>query len=502
MTAPINGLLLNGSRLFQTWAWGFIRAEASATSVAVNRVYSYAVGDTEASADSLGTPTRLAFLQGDSQPFAATTLEAFMYASFEGVAYPEVEIDLQALRYTWGRLLPLEMHATSSAYAERWKIMESTIESGSETALSDDHVVRLRGFISRKTPGQARSWMAEAKLKRLRVHQVSARGDAVARSRTRILANTELGYGDSKPISATSIHPFAVYATRSFTGQSVGEMVAWVIPARIRVILGEMPGEAFASAEPTITRGGIRHSFNSGSGKAEATSAAVNTVFRRVLDQETHSFSWAEPAKTFTYHAMSAQGTSQAALEMKLRTNNWHIAKASSEATATLYSIWQHYRWRGVEASSVGEAHSLARGLNYRTVESADVISLAESYAQGLGIRPVMLGSVGEAALQLTSRVYSYATSNVDAAAGVEIVAHGRRGRLMTGSFEATAETTANGLRDVWVDASNLEASGAVLKFLYLLNAGDPAPDHRSVFIGEGDREIVLPSPDREYQVS
>ncbi|MCP1319310.1 hypothetical protein, partial [Halomonas sp. 707B3] len=75
MTAPLNGVLLNGGIPYATWAWGMSRITAEATAEpVVNRVYADARGQSVAESASTAITDRLAFLNGAEQPYATTEL--------------------------------------------------------------------------------------------------------------------------------------------------------------------------------------------------------------------------------------------------------------------------------------------------------------------------------------------------------------------------------------------------------------------------------------------
>lgn len=526
MTAPLNGLLLNGGTPYATWAWGWARAEATATAEpAVNRVYSDARAVAVAEATSAITTDRLAFLNGEQQPYAESTIEATRYAGVEGSAEALSELPLSATRYAWTSPTAIAAQATSAgvpthliavyadgsalspahseAYAERWKIFAAEQTAWAESTLAADAAVRIALMVNRKTPAQARSWMAESRLTRLQVRQQYARGTSVSRAVVRAIPNSAIGRGRLELDATALADELRVNVYHAFKGVAEAGVEAAVNPDRIRIIVGGAVGVADARLAPTIERGGERFSYNSGVASANATVGVSPTVVRRLLPVSVVTESLVDVSRSYFVRSVRGSAEARAAIAFAERLNAWHWGKGAAIGEATMPVDWVHFRWREAAAVATVEASTTATATHIRDVAFGSAESTAHAAATPVISRYVSGGDrQAQASTTFSFRAVRYVSASERADAALSIVAYARRGRIMSGSLTARAEEHANALRIVWQQGVDQNAVASTTRLMYRLNIDSLAPVRRTIDLSPSGRLLALPATNREYRVA
>lgn len=377
MTAPLNGTLLNGGTPYATWAWGWSRARATATAEPViNRVYSDARGVSEATATSSINTDRLAFLNGEEQPYATTAMAAIRYAYVNAQAVATTDTTITPVRTAWFDGSDLITSAVSSAYAERWKIVAANAYATSQEYLFDASTVIYRRANSKKLPALARSWVAESRIKEIHVRQIYAKSDAVARARSRALANTALGFGDMQLDAVTSLDNLKTNIYHNYRGLAHIESVASVDSSRIRIIEGGMPCTATIYAAPTITTATGRYSYNSGLSEAKTLTQATSKILRKAIPLNVPGIS--EGVRAETYLVRGIEGAQKAEASLFVDASSFTRVRASKEQTtaaAVTVASFNRYKWTPVLVTA-SEAQAVSYSINSVAAYSNEVAFL------------------------------------------------------------------------------------------------------------------------------
>lgn len=289
MTAPFNGILLNGGIPHATWAWGFVHSEAVATiQPVVSSIHRYVEGALVPESVTTSSSTRYVMLESTVTAYAEGTGFSTRLAGYSGASLAESEIKLFPFGTVWVKGVTEEQDAVSLAWAEKWKYTQAVIEPSADTTLGANYVTAYRTLKGKVVPSQARSWMAESSIKRLKVRQVAFKGNGIVRSNSRALANTAIGFSVLHGYAEASLDGNLLKVTHGFKGHTASFAEALLNPARVRISIGDMFSEAYLLAEPTITRADGRFSFNSGSDVGLSSSIGKNRVLRGIFPVSSH----------------------------------------------------------------------------------------------------------------------------------------------------------------------------------------------------------------------
>lgn len=498
MTAPLNGVLLNGGAPYATWAWGYSRAEATATAEpVVNSIHRYVGGELFAESVSSAIPDRLAFLNGEEQPYADMAVAATRYAYVSASALVTAEAPIEPVRTAWFEAPTISADAQTSAYSERWRLFFAQSEAWAETSDADYRVYR-RSF-SRLTPAQARTWAAESHIRRTRVNQVYAASTAIARSRLRVLANTALGFGRSETDAATVADNLRVNTYHSARAQSLVGCELHVDTSRIRIIIGGMLSEAVAKAAPTITTATGRYSYNSGVGEAASDSVATSKVIRVFYSTTLVAESGTAVDSTFLVRGVKGSSAGEGESYALSGSFTRHIASGKAPSVAATTSAFNRYRWSPMvpapafaeawlygdnsvaaynnEVVAVALASAFADGYVERGVTAPD--ALASATSAGIGVRAA--GVVGEASGVAVTSGAPLRTAYMGAASAsaAQTTGVGARHAYTSSDVHSWAEVIGSADRTAWATAPSLEgyatAAGDNSRVTFAENLGDTA---------------------------
>lgn len=499
MFAPLNGAPLNGSA---SGLWVSADVSVLAESTAENRIYSAAGATATTTAQSTGNSVRLSLFEGGKLARSTIGIEATRFASFEGAFTANASTEITLARTAWVEAALVSGNALTTGSTTRLaKVLGAVI--GNATGALDNNALSVYRLVkSKNVTSQARTWLAESNLDVLRVKQSYVAADAIGRSRSRALVNTALGRSKLVLDAESNVDPLGVSTVRSAVGISTGTLEATSVAARIRIIEAGMISVAEIRNEPTITTVSGRYSYNSGVLSGRAAENVSNQIHRRPGYSVTRGESVASLVKTFLQKGVQGTSTGNAIIGIGPRSNNWLFGKSSVYASASLVSAWQHYRWREISGSSTAESFTQSENLHYRPTEIGSFLSEADSEGVCLAIRPVENAeSVSSISTSTSDNIHTaFGYDLAGAQAVLEIEAYGRRGRLMSGVQESYAESSSDGLKAVWRTGKG-DANASVIRFIYRINAGEMAPDERSLLLTGSNREIVLPTSNREYRI-
>lgn len=504
MTAPLNGVLLNGGTPYATWAWGESRISAEAVvEPVVNRVYADARGQSVAESVSTAITDRLAFVDGTKQPYATAEIEATRFATMAGVTNADAEFGATATRLAWMAAAPMVSESVSTGSAERWKILTGEASAESTATLADAAVTRFAMQRGRPLPAQARTWVSEALVDRLRVRQQFGRGTAVCRAITRAIPNSAIGRGVLDLRSEALADNARVNIYHAFEGTTTAVVESIVYSDRVRIIVGGLVGVAEARLAPTITTSEGRFSYNSAASYAVSEAAVAPVAIRRPILVNAVAEADVFPASTYYVRGFEGVVLALAGTALDFRTNEWVRVAAKPVAEAASVISPTIYRARPM----AGQAHALAELATVASVLRDPVLGLAAEAISttsviGLVSRYVSASATSEAVSTSVLVANRYVSSIRDAVAGVTIEAFGRRGRLMTGVCESEALTKGEGLRGVWAMGYPEEAIASASRFIFRINIDSEAPTRRTVQVPYTDRRLALAASSREYRVT
>jgi hypothetical protein len=479
-----------------------ITAEATAEPV-VNRVYADARGQSVAESASTAITDRLAFLNGAEQPYATTELVATRFAAMSGASEAGAALPVTATRFAWMAAAPMVAESVSTGAAERWKITSGESIADSSAVLAGGAVTRFAMQRSRGTPAQARSWVAEALIERLRVRQQFGRGTPVGRATVRAIANSAIGRGELRLYSDVLADNARVNIYHAFTGSTSGTVDSIVYPDRVRIIVGGLLATAEARLEPTITTGGQRLSYNAGVSAPSAQAALQPTVVRRpTLVGAAAETVVVEPS---TYYVRGVKGKVQGtgSLELDYRVNPWKYIAGLMTGEATSAIDLTLYRSRSM-AGVVDAAASLVTTANVLRDPVTGLVGTASAMTTLAGVISRYVDAVADAegASQSATTVLRLVAGTDDAAATLDIEAFARRGRIMSGSLASESASAADALRIVWADGVPRNAVSSTTRFIFRINIDSDAPTRRTVQVPYTDRHLALAGSSREYRVA
>lgn len=498
MTALLNGVLLNGVAPYAAWAWGYSRAEATATAEPViNSVHRYVGGGLFAESVSSAIPDRLAFLNSEEQPYAEMAVGATRYAYVSASALITAEAPIEPVRMAWFEAHAISADAQTSAHSERWSLFFAQSEALAETSVAKYRVYR-RSF-SRRTPAQARTWAAESHIRRTRVNQVYAASTAIARSRLRVLANTALGFGRSETDAATVADNLRVNTYHSARAQSLAGCELHVDTSRIRIITGGMLSEAVAKAAPTITTATGRYSYNSGVGEAASDSFAASKIIRGFYPTTLVAESSTAVVSTFLVRGVKGSSAGEGESYALAGSFTRHVASGKAASVAAITSAFNRYRWSPmvpVPASSeallygdnsatvyanggaiAGWASTFVDGYVERTLAPADAIASATS--AGIGVRAAGVDGEASGVAVISGAPLRAAYMGAASASVAQTTGVGARHAYTSSDVHSWAEVVGSADRTAWAKAPSLDGyattTGDNIRVAFAENLGDTA---------------------------
>lgn len=508
MFAPLNGAPLNGGATDEgSWANGVAAAEAVAEAAAAAHVFmvgeAVAGAEAPASAHNEAWPT-LEIADAEATSDAEPTHLPAVYADAVLEAEAEAQLTITRLAYLDGEATT---EAASDGVLERHAYVNASdpAEAGSDavslnitpadpapadaeaSASVDDATVEIDIFMVPSTMrARAQTWMSEGLIERIEVNQRWSTGTTIARSRSRALPNTKIGFSLIEGWAESVHDPAAMRRYRDHYGSHAAEADMVSDPGRIRVIEGNPIGEAFTVLAPTIEDGdGNRTSYFIATAEAEASTQAEPFNFTWINIEPT-----AASAEVDGDYAriremqgdMLAEASLQAANDVNV--NTWHRAAATDHAAAECQGEAIRYRWRGMEASN--EAIAELPAVTNR-VERPMVGEAAQGQASLVGLEPLRT---------------AWQEAADDGVGSVSIDVTLYRWRYVEGEAGAEAASEANGLRDAWAALEPLRGEAAGVPVVFKINAGDPASPSRTLVIQPSARLLVVPASDREYLVA
>lgn len=255
--------------------------------------------------------------------------------------------------------------------------------------------------------------------------------------------------------------------------------------------LAAADGQALTHAENIRSRWGDKQDV-----AALASSEAVPYAERRVAGG---TEAWADCTETANVIRPGGPEAAEAQADIDAGRYAEAFMFGASEALAGVeFDVWVN-RFRN--GASESEAATTADGVANRYVHGP-VEGIAASGIEA-HVERFMGGDVrARAETRGDNWVMSYARAGVHAIAAVDIVAHGYRGRLMTGAIEAQAETIGNGLRFVIGVADPEPGVACTSRFIYRINIDGDAPVRRTIELPPSMRHLALPASNREYRVT
>ncbi|MDH2296016.1 hypothetical protein [Cobetia sp. 1AS1] len=346
-------------------------------------------------ASSMGTHTRLAYLDG--------TAASESDSSGGGLSSRQVQLVYMAGTCE-ARIVPDSVVAERTAWAKPTRARTQTI-----------------------------SWLDESDVDVLRVRQRYAVGTAVARSSTRAVPNTILGYSQVYVQSESVTDPDKLWLVRGVEGQSTGEVDATTRTSRITVIEGNPIGEAFTHIAPTITRDGVAYSYATGQSEAEAEQwfNALNYTWAPAGLSPAQSDAILTP-----YMDRDGRGdlVATAGTTIVTRINPWVFAKGRATVTAQTEAEPIHYRSIYGESVMEPTAETQAEPIHYRSIYADAVLdATADSEAEPTHYRSI------------------YAEADLVAIADPVVKANRLRWVGMDGSTTARSDQLAEAIRYRWV---------------------------------------------------
>ncbi|WP_417358596.1 hypothetical protein [Gallaecimonas pentaromativorans] len=280
---------------------------------------------------------------------------------------------------------------------------------------------------------QTISWLDESDVDVLRVRQRYAMGTAVARSSTRAVPNTILGYSQVYVQSESVTDPDKLWLVRGVEGQCTGEVDATTRTSRITVIEGNPIGEAFTHIAPTITRDGVAYSYATGQSEAEAEQwfNALNYTWAPAGLSPAQSDAVLTP-----YMDRDGRGdvVATAGTAIVTRINPWVFAKGRATVTAQTEAEPIHYRSIYGESVMEPTAETQAEPIHYRSIYADAVLdATADSEAEPTHYRSI------------------YAEADLVAIADPVVKANRLRWVGMDGSTTARSGQLAEAIRYRWV---------------------------------------------------
>lgn len=377
MTAPLNGSLLNGSGTSFFWAWGQSAVTANATvEPVIFRAYRNVGAVSSAKAKSSAVTDRLAFLNSEQQPVAETSAQIKRYADFNGAATSGADFSVLAVRYAWAVATPAEQVTSSNALPVIWKFQSSSASGETQISLQPAAVTAFRYVTGKGVPALARSWAPEDLVEKIRVRQIQATASPVARSRTRSLANTALGFSVVAAEGLLQSNNLSVNIYHAFFGVLDVSVAAEIDPSRVRIIVGGMLATATANAAPTVTTPQGRFSYNAATTQTHTASSAINSIIRAVPSAIASANSVLQPPVTFFVRdgrgVIGAGGGST--LTSIVHTK--HRVKGVSPGASGTTCFFNRYRWvpaepRVISSSAVSSASSTVQAYNGEVVFEA-----------------------------------------------------------------------------------------------------------------------------------
>lgn len=313
-----------------------------------------------------------------------------------------------------------------------------------EARIVPDGVVADRTAWAKPTRARTQtiSWLDESDVDVLRVHQRYAVGTAVARSSTRAVPNTILGYSQVYVQSASVSDPDKVWLVRGVEGQCTSQVDATTRTSRITIIEGNPIGEAFVRIAPTITHDGVDYSYATGTSEAcaEQWFNALNLTWAPAGESLALSTLAITP-----YMDRDGRGdvVATAGTSIVTRINPWVFAKGRATVTAQTEAEPIHYRSVYGDAVMEPTAETQAEPIHYRSIYADAVLdAMAESEAEPTHYRSI------------------YAEADLVAIADPVVKANRLRWVGMEGSATARSEQLAEAIRYRWV---GMEAQGVAV---------------------------------------
>jgi len=438
-------------------------------------------GTATGTAESSGLPDRLAYLSADPIPYAEASLTATRYAymtpeTAQGVA----QALITPVRTAWFAAPAMEAEAIQTATQVKERLFTATSEA-SATSVAEG--VRISLMFNKGIPGRAQSYIQEGGISRFRVHQVWREAVGIARAQVRILPNTALGQGTAAAYSESQSIPEQVWQTHSVHGQATAEGAAEAVTNRIRILRAGLVGEAEIALAPTITKDGVRASYQFATTQAESDSVGINSILRRDPGLSLSADAETDYALMYLARGMKAYGTGEASTTGTPRFNNWKFLKGQAVVTGSvsLSGVLVTTQMGPASSVSTSATNSMPIITSWMTAEGG-------SSSEGI----------------VSNQVLTYMTSALDADAHVSGDAKASNGVRVAGvPAEAVAEESIQPLRIVKLSNQLIEGQSLVFNLLYNINLEDTTrpPSKRRYVVPESHRVYTLANTDRRYAV-
>lgn len=554
MTVPFNSAVINGGAYPVVWAEGFLEGEAQASGGADRTAYA-TLDSAQANVASNAIPVRRAGVGGKSS--AEATVAPYhpvritpgnpVQASGDAVAAAvpyrarlaygvsaEAESDVSALVPTrlvrldaewrsWGPLNggPLNgghgwaagLVATGETLSDNRLIAArivaaSGVAEGRASASSPTFVV-TRHMDPRRMNTSALAFLREQDAKTIRVRQIYAGGAAISRASSRATPNAILGYGRSFSDAESSLTAADVYVRRATVPGAVKAQAQAVTSIHlIRTVRLNFLPAAEMRAAPDVTRTDVRYAYAGGT--AETASSLSKAIARRLpkfdlepilVEAETSAVPRFEPRSEATFRAAASTAVDNQRVEIlhlvRVRPALTAIASMSLLPT-TIRSVagQQAQAAAGVNATPViwdaqnatGTATSSAEAVGGNTATlfmTGQTRSEADTIAPGAQriARMLSADAVGAGNVSMRASIYSIVAAQAEPA-------------------DAMSVTRATPIRISRAELVVISSRAVIPLRSFKINAGDPAPSRRTVFLPHVIREIDVLRSDREYHVA
>lgn len=543
--------------------------EAVAPAVGAWRVMSVEASGVSSEAVSAGAFTRLAFLTPQQITVRAEA------RAFEPLRLARPRTEPQVTDQTLNGLMlnggswvdarskgSADTALASTTLATRLIVPETTVfESTAKLApLAYD---LTRWMTPRPARTRAISYVKEGRVFRIKVEQRYATGAAIARARSRGMANAILAFSITHAEASLSLDQGAVKIARhSEPGRATAESLASGAMSQDHSARGQALGTATAVIAPDVTlvADGVRYAYTWGHTQSNAASSRADAVrwpmvtgvrqpawaemgvvqtIDRDMDGRAEAIgaSMSDPQEAIVTHAVWVEERLSASAQAT-PFEPTALRKMAGPAEATSVATGEPWHWVAVAADGVAEALAEAWGDNPRIYTDGAGVANADAVLDGDGRKIAYLQGVAPAdgaTLGVAANVTRHMTSAPAASSAVARsfyprVTVGGQPALIEGLADLAAEAHnatvrakpepllsqgeinlpwapddapvgARPIRLAWASLDAATARAGVGRNVFKINAGSPAPARRALVVPYADRRFALVGSSREYRI-
>lgn len=540
MTVPFNSAVINGGAYPVVWAEGLLDGEAQASGGADRTAYA-ALDGAQADATSSTTPVRWAGVDGESSAEAAVApyhpvritpgqatrasgeaeAAAVPYRARQASGVPaEAEADVSSSEPTrlvrldaeWRSWGPLNggllngghgwsagLVATGEALSDNRLIAARIITASGvaegKASASAPTLVVTQHMDARRMRTSALTFLREQDAKTTRVRQIYNDGTAISRASSRATPNAILGDGRSYSDAESLLAAADVYVRRAaIPGVIEAQAQATTSIHLIRTVRLNFLPMVEMRAAPDIIRSDVRYAYTGGSARTD--SSLSKAIARRLpefdpepiqVEAEASAVPRFEPRSEATFWAAASSAVDNQSLETlhSVRVEPVLIAVSSLSLTPTTIR------------SAVGQAQAAADASADPVVcDAQEATGSAAGAAEAIGDNIATLFMTGQAVSQAdlaasgAKRIARMLTTDAEGAGNVAMQASiysivSSRG----GPASAESVALSNPIRITPAELIAINPRAVIPLRSFKINAGDPAPSRRTVYVLRSDRE-------------